>query len=46
LILWADGGLRTKELIFHLSKKALEHKYLSIRMNYYAPYHGKIGYIF
>lgn len=39
MILWADGGLKTKEILYHFSSASQEHNLLT-RCNYFASYHG------
>lgn len=41
VIFWSDGGLKTKELLYYLSKINLEYT-LSTLFQYFAPYHGNL----
>jgi hypothetical protein len=39
VILWSDGGLKTKELLYYLSEHNCK-KGLTTAFHYFAPYHG------
>jgi hypothetical protein len=39
MILWSDGGLKTKEILYYFSKAAASHQ-IHCQMNFFASYHG------
>ncbi len=40
LVVWSDGGLKTKENLYYFSLLAQKHKIPNLHVNFFAPYHG------
>lgn len=39
LKVWSDGGLKTKENLYHFHLLAIQKK-VTVRVNFFGPYHG------